>query len=124
MNGSKFFLDTNIILYLLHGDETIAELLDGKQFFVSFISQLELLGYPGLHEDEKVKIKQFLDECTIIDINEGIKQQVMEIRSSLRIKLPDAIIAASAIFYDLPLISADKDLKKIKNLGLVIYYDI
>jgi len=124
MSGNKFFLDTNIILYLLHGDETIAELLNGKQLFISFISQLELLGYPELHADERLKIKQFLNECTIIDINEGIKQTAIEIRSLLRIKLPDAIIAASAIFYDLPLISADKDLKKVKNLGLIIYYDI
>lgn len=124
MSGNKFFLDTNIVLYLLHGDETIAELLNGKQLFVSFISQLELLGYPGLDVNERNKIKQFLDECTILDINEGIKQQVIEIRSLLRIKLPDAIIAASAIFYDLPLISADKDLKKVKNLGLIVYYDI
>lgn len=123
MSGNRFFLDTNIVLYLLNGDETIAELLNGKQLFVSFISQLELLGYPGLDVTERDKIKQFLDECTIIDINEGIKQQVIEIRSLLRVKLPDAIIAASAIFYDLPLISADKDLKKVKNLGLIVYYD-
>jgi predicted nucleic acid-binding protein len=124
MSGNKLFLDTNIVLYLLNGDQTIAELLDGKQMFVSFISQLELLGYPGLHVNERNKIKLFLDECTIIDINEGIKQQVIEIRSLLRIRLPDAIIAASAIFYDLPLISADKDLKKVKNLGLIVYSDI
>lgn len=44
MNGNKLFLDSNVILYLLSGDYTVAEFLNGKQLFVSFISQLELLG--------------------------------------------------------------------------------
>ena len=34
MSGNKIFLDTNILLYLLSGDETIAELLNGKQFYI------------------------------------------------------------------------------------------
>jgi len=34
MNGNNFFLDTNIVLYLLNGDKTIAELLNGKQLLV------------------------------------------------------------------------------------------
>lgn len=38
MNGSKLFLDTNIILYLLDGDETLAELLNGKQLYISIIT--------------------------------------------------------------------------------------
>lgn len=45
MNGNKVFVDTNIILYLLGGDSTIAELLNGKQIYISFITQLELLSY-------------------------------------------------------------------------------
>jgi predicted nucleic acid-binding protein len=45
MNGNKVFVDTNIILYLLSGDITLAELLNGKQIYISFITQLELLSY-------------------------------------------------------------------------------
>jgi predicted nucleic acid-binding protein len=41
MSGNKLFLDTNIILYLLNGDETVAEFINGKQLFISFITQLE-----------------------------------------------------------------------------------
>jgi predicted nucleic acid-binding protein len=46
MSGSNLLLDTNIFLYLLGGDETIAETLNGKNIYVSFITELELLGYP------------------------------------------------------------------------------
>ncbi len=43
MNGNKLFLDTNIILDLLNGDETLAEFLNGKQLYISVITELELL---------------------------------------------------------------------------------
>jgi len=45
MSGNKLFLDTNIILYLLAGDTTLADLLDEKQLYVSVISEMELLSY-------------------------------------------------------------------------------
>lgn len=44
MNGNKLFLDTNVILYLLGGDETLAIFLDKKQLYISVITELELLG--------------------------------------------------------------------------------
>jgi predicted nucleic acid-binding protein len=79
------------------------------------------LGYHGLSANDKLKIKEFLNECIIIDINDGIKLNIIEIRTSSNIKLPDAIIAGTSIFYDLPLFSADKGLQKIENLKLVFY---
>jgi predicted nucleic acid-binding protein len=121
MSGNKLFLDTNIILYLLNGDNTVADFIDGKQLFVSFISQLELLGYHGLKSEDREKIVRFLSDCTIVDINEGIKTRVINIRAEKNIKLPDAIIAATSVFYDLPLFSADKGLKKIDELNLIFY---
>jgi len=53
MSGNKIFLDTNILLYLLGGDTTIAELLNGKQFYIAFITQLELLGYSELDSKQE-----------------------------------------------------------------------
>ncbi len=59
MSGTKLFLDTNIVLYLLNGDRTIAEIIDGKQLYISFITELELLGYKGLNLTEKTQIQAF-----------------------------------------------------------------
>jgi predicted nucleic acid-binding protein len=42
MSGRSFLVDTNIVLYLLSGNTTIAEIIDGSQLYVSFITQLEL----------------------------------------------------------------------------------
>jgi len=120
MSGSNFLLDTNVALFLLSGNRTIAEILDEKQPYISFITQLELLGYKGISSDETSKIKKFIDECIIIDINSEIKQYVIEIRKKYSIKLPDAIIAATSIFANVPLISADKDFRKITALELLL----
>lgn len=43
MSGNKFLIDTNIALYLLSGNKTIANILDGADLYLSFISELELL---------------------------------------------------------------------------------
>lgn len=44
MSGNNFLLDTNIVLYLLSGNTTVAEIIDGTQLYISFVTQLELLG--------------------------------------------------------------------------------
>lgn len=71
MNGSKLFLDTNIILYLLNGDETLAELLDGKQLYISVITELELLGFKGIKPKEEKVIKEFVSQCKTITSKKG-----------------------------------------------------
>ncbi|MGV3589612.1 MAG: hypothetical protein ACO1OF_21575 [Adhaeribacter sp.] len=52
MSGNSLFVDTNILLYLISGDETVAELLDGKHIAISFVTELELLGYKELAESD------------------------------------------------------------------------
>lgn len=121
MSGNKLFLDTNIIVYLLNGDETIAELINTKTVYVSFITQLELLGYVGLSNPERKRIEDFLLDCVVIDINNSIKQRVIEIRKSYKLKLPDSIIVASALYLDLPVLTSDSDFKKIDELECIYY---
>lgn len=73
MNGNSLLVDTNIVLYLLNGDLTIAELLNGRDIYLSFISELELLGFQDLKEEESSLIKEFSGSCIIVDLNEPIK---------------------------------------------------
>ena len=73
MNGSKIFLDTNIVLYLLSGDITIADLLHEKHLYVSIITELELLGYKDLLPDEERIIKDFISQCKVINISNFVK---------------------------------------------------
>lgn len=121
MNGNKVFADTNIILYLLGGDKTVAELLNEKQIYVSFITQLELLSYSKNTKNDHRIIQEFLDHCVIIDINDEIKEMVVEMKKRYRFKLPDAIIIATSLYLDLPLITADLEFQKAEEINLILY---
>lgn len=121
MNGSKLFLDTNIILYLLNGDETLAELLNGKQLYISLITELELLAYKGIKAKEEKVIKEFVSQCKTIMINSEVKQETIRIRKKYNTKLPDSIIIATALYLDLPLITSDIEFKKVDELTLIHY---
>jgi predicted nucleic acid-binding protein len=121
MNGGNVLVDTNICLYLLSGNETIAEILDGNSIFISFITQLELLSYSNLSNSDLIKIQSFIDDCIVIDLNEDIKETVVELRRKYKIKLPDSIIAATSEYFDIPIITADKGFKKIDELNVIFY---
>jgi len=97
MSGDKLFLDTNIIVYFLSGDETLADLIDEKTVYISFVTQLELLSYSELTKSEENRIEEFLSKCVIIDINSEIKRHVISLRKFYKLKLPDSIIIASAL---------------------------
>jgi predicted nucleic acid-binding protein len=64
--------------------------------------------------------RAFINQCTVVDISPAIKKKVIEIRQKVKIKLPDAIIAASAITMGLPIITADKQFEKISGLSVII----
>jgi len=114
-------IDTNIALYLLDGDTTLYYALDGKTIYLSFITELELLSYSGLTDAEEKIINQFINDCIIIDVNREIKGRTIELRRKYRLKLPDAIIAATTNYLKQPLITADQDFKKIDELNLIFY---
>ena len=121
MSGNNIFLDTNIVLYLLSGDDTIADFLNDKTVFLSFITELELLGYKEISAEDLSKIESLLADSTIIDINSEIKKIVIELRKSNKIRLPDAIIAATSHYLNIPFMTSDKDLTKLTDLNILLY---
>ena len=62
-----------------------------------------------------------LENCVIIDINNSIKEKVIKLRRNFAIKLPDCIVAATALYMDLPILTSDKGFNKIEELNLMIY---
>ena len=121
MNGNNILLDTNIVLYLLNGEETLIPLLEEKNLFLSFITQLELLGSRYIKPTDTLKIKQFISECTVIDITPEIKEFVIVTRQNYNLKLPDCIILATSLWLNMPLITADSDFTKIDTADLIYF---
>src|SRR3989344_4308542 len=66
-------------------------------------------------------IPEFLDDCVIFDINSEVKRLAVTIRRNHRLRLPDAIIAATALYLKAPLLSVDRDFEKINELSLFLY---
>ena len=121
MSGNSLLLDTNTVLYLLAGDETLANFLNGKILFISVISELELLSFKKLTQKEAITIKTFLSELKIENISEEIKTHTIKIRKSTNLKLPDAIIAATSISLNIPLVTSDKQISSVEGLNVILY---
>ena len=121
MSGNSFLLDTNIVLYLLSGDDTLTELLYEKQLYISIITEMELLGFKGIGQREETAIRDFIDQCKTVNINENIKEGTITVRKRYGTKLPDSIIAATALYLDMPLVTADTGFNKVGELDLVHY---
>src|ERR1700744_4494133 len=99
MNGKEILVDTNIFLYLMNGNDTLEEILQSKNIYVSFMTELELIGFKSITSKEEKQIKNLLDDCSIIVLNDRIKEKYVELRKKYHLKLADAIIAATAIIY-------------------------
>lgn len=122
MSGNnRLLVDTNILLYFLNGNLEIVDILSDKEVVISFITELELLSfYEGTKESENI-IKGLLENCTIIDLPYGIKKFIIEYRKKTKLKLPDAIVIATACCLRIPLLTADKAFKKVEGTEIIIY---
>ena len=121
MNGNRIFVDTNILIYFLKGDKEVIEMISDKDIVISFITELELLSFPDLNKDSIKIIKGLLNNCLIVDIDRSIKELAVEFRKKSNLKLPDAIVAASAYNFKLPLLTADKIFKSVDDLAVIMY---
>ena len=124
--GTRYLIDTNIIIDFsenrlpLNAKLFVAEIID-KEPNISIINKIELLGFSLVTSE----IIEFIDAANIINLTEGIANQTIRLRKKRKIKLPDAIIAATALVHDLTLISRNsKDFDGIEGLEFINPYDL
>lgn len=108
-----FLLNTNIALYYLGG--RLAVPLPMGQYHASIITEIELLSYPSLIPADEQQIRNFMAQMVIVGINDPIKNGAITLRKQHRLKLPDAIIAATAQSLGALLLTNDL---KLSNLGV------
>lgn len=114
-----FIADTNFLIYLHEGNETLKPFLD-YNFGISFISEVELLGFKNITKIQEEELKNLINDCYLIEWNTKIKDQTIALRKKYLIKLPDAIIAATSIIFDIPLVTADKGFSQVEELDLFL----
>lgn len=108
-------LDTNVVLYFLGG--RLANPLPSGQYFVSVITEIELLSYPNLSPDEDTQIRDFLNKITVVGIESNIKELAIALRQQYRLRLPDAIIAATAQSLNATLFTNDVRLANLAGIN-------
>ena len=123
MNGIDYLLDTNLILGLLKSDpDTLAligqRLIEARQCAYSAITRMELLGFPGILPAERSLILGKLAQLTYVPISLAVEDEAIRLRCAHRIKLPDAIIAATALLLDSQLLTHDKSLEGVLALEI------
>ncbi|MCL2098780.1 MAG: type II toxin-antitoxin system VapC family toxin [Bacteroidales bacterium] len=121
MNGVNFLIDTNIIIYLTQGKLKINDFAkQGGNLYISSISYMETLGYPFQNQDEEKDVTALCEIFERIFLTKEIEKQTILIRKSNKIKLPDAIIAATAMVYNLTLVTHNRDdFKNIQGLQII-----
>jgi predicted nucleic acid-binding protein len=119
MSGFDFVADTNFLIDVHEGKDKVLPFLDGT-VIISVISEIELLGWYNLSKEEQQKLRALLDDCIIFELTAEIRKLAIEIRQQKRIKTPDAIIAATARYLQIPIVSSDKGLKGIAGIELIL----
>ncbi|MDB4901440.1 MAG: hypothetical protein JWQ63_721 [Mucilaginibacter sp.] len=119
MNGIKYIADTNCFIYLLDENPLILPFTTDSWAF-SYITEIELLSKKTITKEEDSIIREMLNSCFKINHSQTLSELVIALKRIYNIKLPDAIIAASAQLLQLPLITADKDFARIKDIDCII----
>jgi predicted nucleic acid-binding protein len=124
MEQPQYLIDTNIVIDYLgkkipfSGLNFMNDTIDNIPK-VSVISKIELLSFNAPAEQYQL-LTDFMNDAMIIELTNKIVDATIEIRKKHKTKLPDAIIAATALVYNLTIISRNiSDFKNIDGLKFV-----
>jgi len=120
----KALFDTNILIDLLNGRSeanTEAGLYSSQS--ISRISWIEVL--TGVRDaDEQRRVEDLLSFFEMIELNEGVAREAITLRRQHRLKLPDAIIWASAKLRENLLVTRNSRDFPIDYPGIRVPYQI
>lgn len=121
MNG-RFLLDTNAVVALLKGNSTLDQILQSANWVgISIITELEFLAFSGLSAQDEALFQQFKERVEIVELkmsDSDLLRRIIAIRQLGNHKMPDAIIAASALERMSSLLTQDVGFSKIPNLSV------
>jgi len=118
----NYLLDTNSIIYFLQGYKELDMVFDkfvrGTAFpSISIITEIELLSFPKITSKEEKLILELLSNFRIYEVDRNIAEQTIKLRKQYLLKIPDAIIAATALQKGAVLVTRDEEhFKRIKGL--------
>ena len=123
--GPQFLIDSNVIIEFLigslpaAGSKWLIETVNKQEHCISPINQIEVLGYNG-DPKEMRRAEEFIKGSKSMPIDEQVIAKTISIKRQKKIKLPDAVIAATALTYGLTIVTRnEKDFKDIDGLKTI-----
>jgi predicted nucleic acid-binding protein len=122
--GQRFIVDSNVIidytasLFSNSGNQFLENIFN-NDFLISVAVKIEVLGFNDLPE-KLLLIEEFVNTAFVISLDQDVTQKTIELRRNYKkLKLGDAIIAATALVHNLTLVTRNtKDFKRIDNLNI------
>ena len=119
MPGNRYLLDTNALVALLRGNQELLALTQSAEWLgVSVINILEFSGFPDLSAQDRDLLSQFVSRVTVVDLvydNSALMTCISTLRQSKALKLPDAIVMASATFHQATVLTNDARLLRLSS---------
>lgn len=106
-----------MLLYHLAG--RLVNPLPTTDLFISVVTEIELLSYPGLSSSEETAINQALAALVVVDVTTDVKIEAIRLRRINRLKHADAIVVATAAFLGAELWTNDIALLRVPGIGAV-----
>ena len=123
MENKRYLLDTNALIALLSGNFQIVSLLNDAEWIgISILNQLEFLSYKNLSDRDTTLFLSFIKRIEVIDVaknNQDLLEYSVKIRQKSKLKLADAVIAATAIINNTAIVTRDNDFSAVENLSII-----
>jgi predicted nucleic acid-binding protein len=124
--GKRYLLDTNSVLDYMgsklpkKAEGALGQIMD-DEINLSVINKIELLGFSKVEQ----ALMDFVSCSNICPMDDDVVEKTIDVRRLYKTKLPDAVIAATALHYDFVLVTNNtKDFKRIKGLEVVNPYEL
>jgi predicted nucleic acid-binding protein len=85
------------------------------------MTQIEVFAHPEMTEEKAAVFSEVMSVFDVIDITPDIKIETIRIRRDYKLKIPDAIIAASALVSNVPLLTADRAFNRLLNQDIILF---
>jgi predicted nucleic acid-binding protein len=131
--GKRYLIDTNAIIDYTSGlfpnkGLSFVDDIINQEVNISVISKIEALAFEPQADKQKQYFQlliDFISNANVYMLDDFIIEKTIEIRKAFKLKLPDAIIAATSVNNNLTLISRDvKDFGKVPKLKIINPYEL
>jgi len=124
MSKTEYLIDTNILIYHTKGSQRtvdfISHLISQRAFHISILTKIEFLGWDKHNLEGFKKCKKLIELASVYPVEEEIANKAIKLKRGMKIKLADAVIAATASLKNMKLATRNvEDFKMIKDLEVI-----